>query len=277
VVSPAFVLIVALIWPLVALGRLIRLAIDFRELAAIRRESSLRSHAYDFPIYESNRVRVPIAIGFANPAVILPATLFEHVDERGVEAILIHETAHLRRYDVWTNVFAQVIQALLALNPVSWFVAREISTQREIACDDWVVARTHWSEAFVRALTSMADGRRTRMPVAAPSALGSRRVIIQRVEQLLDDARQRNLHFSRVSLSVAGVLLTLIAFTLQALSPALAFQPPADTPAQHSGITLALSCTQRDRNGGPFRAHTYGPGGREWAPPRWMTTPCKGW
>lgn len=257
-IPPAFVLAIALLWALVALGRMIRLVMDLREITAIRREGHVWSEAYDFPVYVSKRVRVPIAIGFLQPAVILPSTIFEQVDRRALEAILIHEIAHLRRYDVWTNAFARVIEAFIALNPVSWFVARHISTERELACDDWVVARSDSSEAFVRALTAMASAAQSRTLVAAPSALGSQRAIIRRIEQLLDDARPRSLRFSTAALGGTLMLFTLFALTLQAISPVLAFAPPPIRPALYPA-TVALGCTQPDR--GPVLRHTYGPGG----------------
>ncbi|MBC5823551.1 MAG: hypothetical protein GIW99_05645 [Candidatus Eremiobacteraeota bacterium] len=259
VMPQALAVAIALIWALVAVARGLRLAMNLRDIALIRRDSRLWSAAYEFPVYVSDAVGVPIAIGFSQPAVILPALIFELVDASALEAILIHEMAHLRRCDVWTNAFAQVIEAFLALNPVSWFVASRISSEREMACDDWVVSRSDSTEAFTRALTLMASRISARLPVLAPSALGSRRAMLARIEQLMDEARPRDLHLSAPALSGAAALLTLAAFGLQAMSPALAFAPRSSLTAHRSAITATSSCTQRDR--GPVLHHTYGPGG----------------
>lgn len=260
----ALALAIAALWTLVALFKIARLAMDFGEIGLIRRQSSLWSQAYDFPVYLSDRVRVPIAVGFLNRAVILPETFVKTVDERALEGMLIHEIAHLHRLDVWTNAFAQMIAAVLALNPAAWFLTRQLTMEREIACDDWIVARSNSRDAFARALASIASNTSERLALAAPGAIGSRRALVQRLAQLMDDARPRSLRFSAPILSAAIAMLTAVALLLQGVSPALALsQQPTD------GIQTVASATQgcTKRFGGPWHRHTYGPGGPEMGSP----------
>ena len=257
-VPQTLVLAVALLWAIVTCGRLLRLALDFREIATIRRQGAAWCNAHGFPIYLSLRVNIPIAVGFLSPAVILPRSIIDELHEGALQAILIHETAHLRRFDVWTNAIAQILEALIALNPVSWFVARQIVTQREIACDDWVVAQTHCGEAFARALASMAAGVRGRFPAAAPRAIGSRQALVERIAQLMDVERPRCLRFSGAAMGSALAFLTLTGFTLQAVSPALALTPQKE-PAGHVVAANAANCNYK-ANFEPFLRRTSGPG-----------------
>ncbi|HWT04149.1 MAG TPA: M56 family metallopeptidase, partial [Xanthomonadales bacterium] len=234
----------ALIWILVACARGILLLLDVRALAAIRRDARLWSAAHDYPVFLSDRVRVPLAAGFLRPAIILPASLVERLAADAVQTIVIHELAHLRRYDVWTNAFARIAEAFVALNPAAWFVMRRLSMEREIACDDWVVARTGAGDAFARVLASLAGSAGARMPLAAPSALGSRHSIVERIERLLDSA-PRHLRLSPPALGGAFMLLALIAFTVQSVSPVLAYEPPqpaiaAQGPA--AAAQIAANC-----------------------------------
>ncbi|GAC1388262.1 MAG: hypothetical protein NVSMB31_01950 [Vulcanimicrobiaceae bacterium] len=224
-VPQTLVVAIALLWAIVTCGRLLRLGFDFVDLAAIRRESTAWGNAYGFPVYTSKRICVPIAVGLLRPCVVLPRSLVKDVDESTLQAILIHETAHLQRYDVWTNTFAQVLEAMVTFNPVAWFVAKQILTQREIACDDWVVARTNSSERFARALASMASGAQGRTLAAAPGAFGSRHALVERIAQLMDSERPRQLRFSASALTSALAFLTVLGFTFQAVSPALALAP----------------------------------------------------
>lgn len=251
------VLAIALLWVIVTCGRLFRLALDFLELATIRRQSVAWRNVHDFPIHISARVHVPIAVGFLRPAVILPRTIVEEVDHDALQAILVHETAHLRRYDVWTNAVAQIIEAVIVLNPVSWFVARQIVAQREIACDDWVVAQTDSSESFARALAAMADRVRGRVPAGAPGAIGSSHTLVERIAHLMDHQRPRRLRSSGATVVSALALLTLIGFTLQAVSPALAFTPQTGSAVQHVAVN-ATDCHARDYP--PILRRTSGPG-----------------
>ena len=259
VIPQTVVLAVALLWLLVTFGRMLRLLADFRAIHAIRRDGKVWSRTHDFPIYLSDRVSVPLAIGFLRPAVILPSSIFEHVDERALEAVIIHEIAHLHRYDVWTNALARVSEALLTLNPASWLVMRRLSIERELACDDCVVARTGDGNAFARALAAMAGLAGGRVPIAAAGAIGSRHFLVVRIERLLD-SRPRRLQLSLSALGGVLMLLALIAFTVQAVSPALAFAPQGALPQQLTPATsLAANCSQRDS--GPLRDHTLGPAG----------------
>ncbi|MDQ6941086.1 MAG: M56 family metallopeptidase [Candidatus Eremiobacteraeota bacterium] len=238
----------ALVWILVALARGVLLLLDVRALAAIRRDAQLWSTAHGFPVYLSDRVGVPLAGGFLHPAIILPASLLERLHADAVETIVIHEIAHLRRYDVWTNAFARIAEALVALNPVAWFVMRRLSIEREIACDDWVVARTGAGDAFARALATLATSAGGRMPLAAPSALGSRHSIVERIELLLDSAPRR-LQLSPPALGGALIVLALIAFTVQSVSPVLAYAPSPAIVAQSpiAATRIAANCTVPDR------------------------------
>ncbi|HEV2741367.1 MAG TPA: TonB family protein [Candidatus Elarobacter sp.] len=215
----------ALIWVLVACARALLLLLNVRALAAIRRDASLWSAAHDYPIFLSDRVQAPCATGFLRAAIVLPASLVEYLRPDAVETIVVHEVAHLRRYDVWTNAFARVAEALLVLNPAAWFVMRRLSTEREIACDDWVVARTGAGDAFARTLAALVNSGGARAPIAAPSALGSRHSVVVRIERLLD-SRPRRLRLSPSALGGALMLLALIAFTVQSVSPVLAYEQP---------------------------------------------------
>ena len=158
-IPPALAQAVTLVWLLVAGTRLVLLALDLRALAAIRRRARPYSAAHEYPVCLSDGARAPFAAGFLSPAVILPAHLVAELHPEAVEAIVVHEVAHLRRGDVWTNALARVALALLALNPAAWFVMRRLCTEREIACDDWVVARTGAGEAFARTLAALAEGQ----------------------------------------------------------------------------------------------------------------------
>jgi TonB family protein len=237
----------ALLWMLVACARGLLLLLDVRDLAAIRRDARLWSTAYDHPVFLSNRVRVPLAAGFLRAAVILPASLVEQLTPDAVETIVIHEVAHLHRYDVWTNALARIAEAFLALNPAAWFVMRRLTMEREIACDDWVVARTGAGDAFAQTLLEMASHPGARVPLAAPSALGSRHSIVVRIERLLD-SRPRRLRLSPAALGAALMLLALVAFTLQSVSPVLAYAPQPDVPARLPVTQIAANCATPNRN-----------------------------
>ncbi|GAC1580038.1 MAG: hypothetical protein NVS3B7_14410 [Candidatus Elarobacter sp.] len=238
----------ALVWILVAVARGIVLLLNVRALAVIRRDARLWSEAYDYPVFLSDRVRVPLATGFMRAAIILPAPLIDELSADAVETIVIHEVAHLRRCDVWTNALARVAEALVAHNPAAWFVMGRLAIEREIACDDWVVARTGAGDAFAQTLATLATRTGFRGSTVAPSVLGSRHAVVVRIERLLD-ARPRRLLPSPSALGGALMVLALIAFVAQSVSPVLAFEPPRQSTIAQSAPAArgANACTVPNR------------------------------
>lgn len=239
-ISQSLAISAALLWLLFASSRLLLLAINLFDLARVRRDARLWSKAYAYPVFLSDRVAVPIAAGFAHPGVLLPARILEEQAPAAIESIIAHETAHLRRYDVWTNFLARFLEAATILNPAAWFMLRRLAVEREIACDDWVVARSGSGDVFARALANMAMCAGSRAPMAAPSALGSRHCVVERIERLLD-GRPRRLRPSAAALGGALAVFALIALVMQSMLPVLAYAqtPHAPGRARPAGCATA--------------------------------------
>ncbi len=247
-----FSLAIAALWLTLGAIRLAVLWTHLRELAILRRGAEQLRNAFGYPVLASECASVPLAIGFMRPAVVLPSSLIEETSAQALDAIVMHEVAHLGRYDVWTNALARVLEALLALNPLAWFVLARLSVEREIACDDWVVARLDAGEVFANALAKLACRPAAFRSIAAPSAIGSRHSVVTRIERLLD-RRPRRLRLSAVAVGSVLIVLTLFATVVPNFSPVLAFSPHAsippfprcDHPALVEGTNLNLQPTGR--------------------------------
>jgi TonB family protein len=234
---------VALAWLLAVCGRFLKLALAVRELRAIRRSAAPWSSSHAYPVLVSPRVGVPVAFGFVRPAVVLPAALAGELGTEAMESIIVHESAHLQRLDVWTNALARVVEALLALNPAAWFVMRRVSAEREIACDDCVVTRTGSGDAFARVIADLATRIGAPAPLVAASAAGTTRsTIVTRIERLLD-ASPRRLRLSTAGLGAALGSLAAVAVLTQSVSPVLAYaaQPPQAPQVAAAGTACPSS------------------------------------
>lgn len=233
--------IAALLWLLAACLRGGMLGVNIFDLAAIRRTSRPWSSAYDYPVLLSDRTSIPLAVGLFHPAIILPASLVNEQSTDSIEAIIIHETAHLRRYDVWTNALIRVAESILALNPIAWVVVRKLSIEREIACDDWVVAKLDSGEVLARALAVISRCEVAGAPLAAPSAVGPRHSLVLRIERLLNSA-PRHLRLSAPALGGTLMILAFIAILVQSISPILAYASP---PSHAMRVASACSVPNR--------------------------------
>jgi beta-lactamase regulating signal transducer with metallopeptidase domain len=135
----------------------------------------------------SNRVPMPVAIGLLDPVIILPERLIEQLSDEEFDQIGLHEVAHLQRWDDYTNVFQKIVEALLFFNPAVYLIGRQLTLEREIACDDRVIAATGKPLTYALCLTRLVEATAlARQPLHALGALSTRRQFAIRIERLLD-------------------------------------------------------------------------------------------
>ncbi len=140
----------------------------------------------------SDRVQVPTAIGLIEPAVVIPRWAMEELSVDELNQILIHELAHLRRWDDWTNLAQKIVKGLFFFHPAVWWIETKVSLEREMACDDAVLAETARPRAYAECLTHLAEKALVRRSLAlAQAALGRVRHTSMRVAQILDVNRPR--------------------------------------------------------------------------------------
>src|SRR6185312_1942803 len=155
----------------------------------------------------SRDIASPMAVGFARPAVILPESLLDELSEPEREHVLLHEMAHLAVYDDWSNLAMRVLGAATALHPVAVWILRRIEREREMACDDWVVARTSDARPYAATLARLFELRWSRRGEAlAPGLFGRGTSVGDRIEMLLRRGRTFSPRASQVDV-IAGLLI----------------------------------------------------------------------
>lgn len=187
----------------------------------------------------SDEIDVPVAVGFRRPAILIPAPIARAATERDLARIVLHERAHLDRFDDVGNVLQLLIVRAFWFNPAIAYAAGRLALERELAADEWVVARTGEPREYASCLVRLLDlVRGTPQPGPAPGALFTRRDLAIRVERLLSDPATpapRSLGVVAVAALVAAAALGLqLRF-----APALAVvdqrttlaRPAARTPA----------------------------------------------
>jgi len=108
-------------------------------------------------ITTSECVRVPAAIGFFKRTIVLPAWALRELQPEDLNAILLHEFAHLRRWDDWTNLIQKIVRAVFFFHPAVWWIESRLSVEREMACDDAVLAETANPHGYATCLVSLLE------------------------------------------------------------------------------------------------------------------------
>ena len=86
----------------------------------------------------SDRITVPMMWGFSRPVILLPIGAANWQTER-LRAVLLHELAHIKRWDWVMQTIAQIACTLYWFNPLVWFAAHWLRTEAEQACDNQVL------------------------------------------------------------------------------------------------------------------------------------------
>jgi bla regulator protein BlaR1 len=88
----------------------------------------------------SKLAKNPMVIGYLKPVVLVPASIISHISCEQLDAILVHELAHIKRHDFLVNVFQNILELFMFYHPVVWFLNHQIRKERENCCDDMAVA-----------------------------------------------------------------------------------------------------------------------------------------
>ncbi len=93
-------------------------------------------------VFASERIREAAVVGFWKPVVLLPASWLTELPPDVLEAVIAHELAHIRRFDVWVNLLQRILETLLFYHPMVWWLSNRIRQERELCCDELAVFAT---------------------------------------------------------------------------------------------------------------------------------------
>jgi beta-lactamase regulating signal transducer with metallopeptidase domain len=220
------------LWALGASLSSVRLFIGWTHVARIRRSAGIAPlgvievlASVERRLGTRRRVRLaltdfadsPMVVGSWRPMILLPASAIIELTRDQLEAVLAHELAHVRRYDVVAN-FAQVlVETVLFYHPATWWVSARVRRERERCCDDVAVGLSGDPATFVRALLKLEQTRAV-APTLAVGLRGSESELLPRVRRLLRLGSTVP-RATTVALVIAGfVLLACVGSTLDAPS-----------------------------------------------------------
>lgn len=159
---------------------------------------------------ESMLIRIPVTIGFLKPVILLPLGTIGGVPPQQLEAILLHELAHILRKDYLLNVFQSVIEIAFFYHPVTWWLSGKIRQEREHICDDLVISVNHDHINYIKALTTMEEFN-AKSPGLAHAITGSRKKLLTRVKRMVAPVKFRKSRGEGIAavLIIIGLILTL--------------------------------------------------------------------
>ena len=160
-------------------------------------------------------VQTPAVVGWLKPVVLVPIGALAGLPSEQVEALLIHELAHIRRNDYLVNILQSVAEALLFYHPAVWWVSGYIRAEREMCCDNVAVSLTGDVFAYASALAELEASRPAHLHAAIAANGGS---LTERIGRLLGQSRPVSRTLPGPGVIVSAVLLVATAYAVSGQS-----------------------------------------------------------
>jgi beta-lactamase regulating signal transducer with metallopeptidase domain len=137
-------------------------------------------------MFASVAAREAVVVGLLRPMVLLPVAWLAEMSPDVLEAVIAHELAHIRRFDLWFNLFQRLVETLLFYHPAVWWLSRRVRLAREMCCDELAARTTGDCVAYATALETAARKRITPAGSLLQVALGvTRMTLLDRVRNVL--------------------------------------------------------------------------------------------
>ncbi|HLM99144.1 MAG TPA: M56 family metallopeptidase [Bryobacteraceae bacterium] len=181
-----------------------------RELAGL----SARLHlSRPIVLLESCLADAPMVLGHFRPHILMPVGLLAGLPAAQVEAILLHELAHIRRHDYLVNVLQRSVEGLLFYHPAVWWMSRVMRNERENCCDDLVVEMSGDAHEYARALAALEQNRWSGCEPAVAARGGN---LVKRIRRLLYPQGPNGIWTSLCAAIVFVATAAIAVVTLQA-------------------------------------------------------------
>ena len=204
-----------------------------RELEALRRQERIAGLRAEIDLVSSSSSLEPGIFGIANPVLLWPEGISEHLEPAHVEAIIAHELRHVRRRDNLAAAIHMVVEALFWFHPLVWWLGTRLVEERERACDEEVVELGSERQVYAESILKVCEFC-VGSPLACVSGVtGSD--LKKRMVNIMTESIARKLDFGRKLILTAAALL---AFALPiGLGVATATQGHAQAQTDEASAT----------------------------------------
>jgi beta-lactamase regulating signal transducer with metallopeptidase domain len=198
----------------------------------------------DVCLYFSEIVKSPLTLGFAKPLILIPVASLNHLSPDQLEAILLHELAHIKRADYLINIIQSIVEIILFFNPFTQLLGKFIKKERENSCDDWVLQFQYKPAIYADALLRIAYIQ-TEPSFALQAASGNKGELLPRVKRMLNQQEKKHQYRNHL---FALLLITVMLTTVAWFNPSANKKAAVDTTANNNKKVLVEPFTAKVDN-----------------------------
>ncbi len=191
-------------------------------------------------IWVSEWVSSPVTIGFLKPVILVPLAAVNHLTPQQMEAVLLHELSHIKRFDYLVNLIINFIQAILYFNPFAKAFVKIVEKEREKSCDEIVLQFQYDSHDYASALLTL-EKASADQKILVVSAAGRSHDLLQRIEMIMGIKQRASFSFHRLASLLAGL------FCIIAINALLLISRPVKAKGTYH-YTIASAPLLKDNN-----------------------------
>ena len=186
-------------------------------------------------LMESSLANVPLTFGCVKAIILIPLGLLSNLPADQVEAVLLHELAHIRRKDYVVNLMQNMVEIIFFFNPAILWISSLIRQEREACCDDIVLAHMPQKQTYLEALVSFQEYSLIRSG-SALALTHKKYYLLHRIKRMLTKENQKLNNMEKTLLLLAIMAITAFGFITKAQDSNIPL-PPAATPATRAEVT----------------------------------------
>ena len=172
-------------------------------------------------LLESTIIKVPMVVGMLKPVILVPLGLLANLPPAQVEAVLLHELAHIRRKDYLVNLLQSFAEVLFFFNPAVLWISSLIREEREYCCDDVAIGRIDNKKQFIQALVSFQEYAMSQPGTSTIVAFaGRKKYLLNRVKRIIHNENKKLNAMEKGFIIFSIVGISLVGFVSMKQIPA---------------------------------------------------------
>jgi outer membrane protein TolC/beta-lactamase regulating signal transducer with metallopeptidase domain len=164
-------------------------------------------------VHVAERISQAMATGIFKSMVLLPASWISELPSDVLEAVIAHELAHLRRWDLVVNLLQRVVETVLFFHLAVWWCSRRLRIEREMCCDELAQAAIGNRVVYAKALAYLAHQQSSSVESLLAAGIGGKKmVLLERICNVLKMTPVRRGRFYWPSCAFVGAALMSLAW-----------------------------------------------------------------
>ena len=160
-------------------------------------------------LFVSALAETPMTIGFWKPVILLPIAAINNLTPAQVEAVILHELAHIKKHDYIINLIGCIISTFMYFNPFAKGLMNIYKVEREKTADSSVLQFEYNGHMFATTLLQLAQAGKTVNPSLSMKASGENQHLYNRIQWIMG-LRQRSFPGYKKVFALTGLMAVLL-------------------------------------------------------------------